>query len=117
MEAKLCPTLKLIAAAVSRTDPAVCTAPLPPTFQHSTTNVNKSHKWRNLTTGTVWAYLLYKDMLQHLYKIWCTELQLVCPCIEGLYPQSPCHFAQQPSVPVSQTLRPSYLSHMTAAAT
>jgi len=37
--------------------------------------------------------------------------------IVGLHPQSPRHFARQPSTRVSQTLRPSYLSHMTAAAT
>jgi len=35
----------------------------------------------------------------------------------GLHPQSPRHFAQQPSVPVSQTLRTSYLSHVTVATT
>jgi hypothetical protein len=35
----------------------------------------------------------------------------------GLHPQSPRHFARQLSARVSQTLRSSYLSHMTAAAT
>ena len=30
---------------------------------------------------------------------------------------NPYHFAEQPSVQVSQTLRPSYISHVTAAAT
>jgi hypothetical protein len=43
------------------------------------------------------------------------------PClvkgIAGLHPQSPSHFARQPSARVSQSLRPSYLSHVTAAAT
>jgi hypothetical protein len=34
-----------------------------------------------------------------------------------LHPQSPRHFAWQPSARVSQTLRSSYPSHMTAAAT
>jgi hypothetical protein len=37
--------------------------------------------------------------------------------IAGLHPQTPSHFAWQPSAWVSQTLRPSYLSHMIAAAT
>jgi hypothetical protein len=37
--------------------------------------------------------------------------------IVRLRPQSSCHFAQQPSARVSQTLRPSYLSHMTTDAT
>ena len=37
--------------------------------------------------------------------------------IAGLCPQSTRHFAWQPAVRVSQTLRPSYLSHMTASAT
>jgi len=35
----------------------------------------------------------------------------------GLHPQSPRHFTWQPSSPVSQNLRLSYLSHETAAAT
>ena len=37
--------------------------------------------------------------------------------IAGLHPRSPCHFAWQPSARVSQTLPPSYPSHVTAAAT
>jgi len=37
--------------------------------------------------------------------------------ISGLHPQSPRHFAPQPSARVSQTLRPSYLSHVISAAT
>ena len=37
--------------------------------------------------------------------------------ISGLPPQCPCHFSLQPSARVSKTLQPSYLSHMTAAAT
>jgi len=36
--------------------------------------------------------------------------------IAGLRPQRPRHFARQPSVRVPQNLRPSYLSHMIAAA-
>jgi hypothetical protein len=35
----------------------------------------------------------------------------------GLLPQSPRHFARQPSARVSQTLRSSYPNHMTAVAT
>jgi hypothetical protein len=37
--------------------------------------------------------------------------------IEGLHPRSPRNFASQPSARVSHTLRSSYHSHMTAAAT
>jgi hypothetical protein len=37
--------------------------------------------------------------------------------IAGLHPQSPYQFTGQPSARVSQTLRPSYLSHVIAAAT
>jgi len=37
--------------------------------------------------------------------------------IAGLFPQTPSHFTRQPSASVSQTLRPSYFSHMIAAAT
>jgi len=37
--------------------------------------------------------------------------------IAGLHPQSPLHFALQLLARVSQTLRPLYISHMTAAAT
>ena len=37
--------------------------------------------------------------------------------IEGLQPRSPRNFATQPSARVSQNLRSSYNSHMTAAAT
>lgn len=37
--------------------------------------------------------------------------------IGGLRPQSPCRFAVQPTARVSKTLRPSYLIHVTAAAT
>jgi hypothetical protein len=37
--------------------------------------------------------------------------------IVGLHPQSPCHFAWQPSALVLCMLQPSYLSHMMTAAT
>ena len=37
--------------------------------------------------------------------------------IDKLRPQSPCHSARQPPASVSHNLQPSYLSHMTAAAT
>jgi hypothetical protein len=37
--------------------------------------------------------------------------------IAELYPQSPRHFARQPSARVSQNLGPSYPNHMTTAAT
>jgi len=37
--------------------------------------------------------------------------------ITGLHPQSPRRFARQLSARVSQILWPSYVSHMTAAAT
>jgi len=37
--------------------------------------------------------------------------------IAVLHPQSPCHFAWQPSAPVSQILQSTYLTHMIAAAT
>jgi len=35
--------------------------------------------------------------------------------VAGLYPQSPSHFAWQPSARVSQTLQSSYLIHTNAA--
>jgi len=37
--------------------------------------------------------------------------------IVGLHPQSPRHFVRQPSARVPKTLRSSYISHMTTAAT
>jgi hypothetical protein len=37
--------------------------------------------------------------------------------ITGLHPRSPRHLSSQPSARISQTLRPSYLTYMIAAAT
>ena len=67
---------------------------------------------------------MYQEILQPLFDLpFCSCSTLLqkkhwrSSCIGGLYPQRPHHFSWQPSVRVSQNLWPSYLSHVTAAAT
>ena len=43
--------------------------------------------------------------------------KLLALLIAGLLPQSPRHFIRQPSVRVTQTVWPAYLSHVMVAAT
>jgi len=69
--------------------------------------------------------------LKGIVDIHCIELVLFCKRINqqnkyflsfccgiaGLHLQSPCHFAWQPSVCVSENVQPIYLSHMIAFTT
>jgi hypothetical protein len=62
--------------------------------------------------GMNWAVTVFVNT-NHIFYFQCEVFEHVA----GVHPESSCHFAWQPSVPVSQILRPYYLSMIIASAT